>query len=107
MLLDLAAEVELETSEIDRIQSELSELELELAVLAADGDARHGEVAAQVAQLDAALGDAYRDLHEKLTAARAGAPPRMEGPEFTSGPETDAGPLFEELDALVEQYRSV
>jgi serine/threonine protein kinase len=94
VLLDLAAVCTHPVDDVERISGELSELELELAVLEADADARHAAVAAQVTQLDAALGDAYRELHESLVARRAGAP-------------ADAAPLFEELDSLLEQYRSL
>jgi serine/threonine protein kinase len=94
VLLELAAVCERPVDDIERISLEMSELELELAVLAADGDPRHAQVAAQVTQLGAALGDAYRDLHEKLAAMRSGAP-------------ADAAPLFEELESLLEQYRSL
>ena len=94
VLLDLAAVCAHPVDDVERISGELSELELELAVLEADADARHAAVAAQVAQLGAALGDAYRELHESLAAARGRA-------------HADAAPLFEELDSLLEQYRSL
>jgi hypothetical protein len=96
VLLDLAAVCEHSVDDIERISHEVSELELELAVLDADaevGEKRDG-IAASIEQMNGALGDAYRDLHGALCAARAGAP-------------ADALPLFEELDSLVEQYRAL
>jgi serine/threonine-protein kinase len=96
VLLDLAAVCEHSVDDIERISHEVSELELELAVLDADaevGEKRDG-IAASIEQLNGALGEAYRDLHGALCAARAGAP-------------ADALPLFEELDSLVEQYRAL
>jgi len=96
VLLDLAAVCEHPVDDIERISGDVSELELELAVLDADAEVgeRRDEVAAAIAQLNGALGDAYRDLHAALTAARQGAP-------------AEARPLFEELDSLVEQYRAL
>jgi len=94
VLLDLAATIEQPADDVERISSELSELELELAVLEADGDDRLAAARAQVAQLKAALGDAYRELHEKLAARRGAAHPEAAG-------------LYDELDSLVEQYRSL
>ena len=47
-----------------------------------------------IAFLKGALGDAYRDLHEALTAKRAGSAPEAAG-------------LYDELDTLLEQYRSL
>jgi serine/threonine-protein kinase len=94
VLLDLAAACEHPVDDIERISAEVSELELELAVLDADaevGEHRDG-VAATIAQLTAALGDAYRDLQTTLGGMRASAP-------------ADAQGLYEELDSLVEQVR--
>jgi serine/threonine-protein kinase len=96
VLLDLAAVCEHPVDDIERISGEVSELELELAVLDADaevGERRDG-VAATIAQLTAALGDAYRDLHATLGGMRARAP-------------ADAQGLYDELDGLVEQYRAL
>jgi serine/threonine-protein kinase len=96
VLLDLAAVCEHPVDDIERISSEVSELEIELAVLDADaevGERRDG-VAASIAQLNGALGDAYRDLHAALGGMRATAP-------------ADAQGLYEELDSLVEQYRGL
>lgn len=96
VLLDLAAVCEHSVDDIERISGELSELELELAVLDADaevGERRDG-VAEAIAQLTAALGEAYRDLHSALAGMRASAP-------------ADAAALYDELDALVEQRRAL
>jgi len=96
VLLDLASVCEHSVDDIERISAEVSELEIELAVLDADADVgeKRDAVAAAIEQLNGALGDAYRDLHTALTSMRATAP-------------ADAQPLFEELDSLVEQYRAL
>ncbi len=94
VLLDLAATIDHPLDDVERISSELSELELELAVLEADADDRLAAAQAQVAGLKGALGDAYRDLHEALAARRGGSP-------------AEAAGLYEELDSLLEQYRSL
>ncbi|MBV8756579.1 MAG: serine/threonine protein kinase [Deltaproteobacteria bacterium] len=94
VLLDLAATIDHPVDDVERINGELSDLELDLAVLEADGDPRLAAVQAQVAQLKGAMGDAYRDLHEALAARRAASPPEAAG-------------LYEELDSLLEQYRSL
>jgi serine/threonine protein kinase len=103
VLLDLAAELELDTSEIDRIQSELSELELELAMLESDLEtsiddrhaleARRDAIAARVAEHQAAQLAAFRGLHEDLAAHRGCS-------------SSEATQLFEELDELDAQYQS-
>ena len=94
VLLDLAAACEHPVDDIERISAEVSELEIELAVLDADAEvSEHRDgVAATIAQLTAALGDAYRDLQTALGGMRASAP-------------ADAQGLYEELDSLVEQVR--
>jgi serine/threonine protein kinase len=94
VLLDIAETIEHPIRDIDRIGSELMDLELELAMLEADSDPRLEGVQAQVAQLQSALDAAYRELHEALTARRASAPPEAAG-------------LYDELDSLLEQYRSL
>ncbi len=102
VLLDLAAVLERSIDDIDRVQHDLSELELELAMLESDVetaiDASVGErrdaVAAQVAQLQSALTDAYRELFDAVNSDRGRAVP-------------DAHALFGELDDLVEQYRKL
>jgi len=102
VLLDLASVLDRPTDDVDRVQHELSELELELAMLESDIEsaiddsvgARREAVALSVAQLQSALTDAYRDLFDAVNADRGRAVP-------------DAHALFAELDELVEQYRHV
>jgi serine/threonine-protein kinase len=96
VLLDLAAACEQPVDDIERISAEVSELELELAVLDADAEvgAHRDDVAASIAQLTSALGDAYRDLEATLGDLRGRAPAEAQG-------------LYEELDALVEQYQAL
>jgi serine/threonine protein kinase len=102
VLVDLAAVLERPIDDIERIQQELSELELDLAMLESDVEVaidpevelRRDGVAAQVAQLKSALADAYRELFDAVNADRNRAVP-------------DAHALFGELDSLVEQYRSL
>jgi hypothetical protein len=101
VLLDLAAQLDRSTDDIDRIQHELSELELELAMLESDVDTaidpeveqRRDAVAAAVGQLQSGLADAFRELFDAANLMRKTAP-------------ADAQPLFSELDALVDQYNS-
>jgi serine/threonine protein kinase len=101
VLLELAAVLERSTDDIERIQHELSELELDLAMLESDVEAaidpeveqRRDAVAAAVGQLQSGLADAFRELFDAVNLMRKGAPP-------------DAQPLFAELDALVDQYQS-
>jgi serine/threonine-protein kinase len=96
VLLDLAATCEHPVDDIERLSAEVSELELELAVLDADAEvgAHRDGIAASIAQLTAALGDAYRELHATLGRMRKSAP-------------ADAQGLYEELDALEEQVRAL
>jgi len=101
VLLELAAILERSTDDIERIQHELSEQELELAMLESDVEAaidpeieqKRDAVAAAVAQLQSGLADAFRELFDAVNLMRKAAPP-------------DAAPLFGELDALVDQYQS-
>jgi serine/threonine protein kinase len=102
VLLDLATVLERPTDDIDRIQNDISELELDFAVLESDVqmavdpevEERHTALQQQLAQLHAALGDAYRGLFDAVNADRNRAVP-------------DAHALFGELDSLVEQYRAL
>jgi serine/threonine protein kinase len=97
VLLDLASVLQRPTDDIERIQQELSELELESDVqMAVDPEVeeRHAVLAQQLAQLHAALTDAYRELFDAVNADRNRAVP-------------DAHALFSELDSLVEQYRAL
>jgi len=102
VLLDLASVLQRPTDDIDRIQQELSELELDFAVLESDVqmavdpevEEKHGAITQQLTQLQAALADAYRELFDAVNADRNRAVP-------------DAHALFSELDSLVEQYRTL
>ena len=102
VLLDLASVLERPIDDVERIQQELSDLELELAMLEADVEAaiddsigaRREAVALSVAQLQSALTDAYRELFDAVNGDRGRAVP-------------DAHSLFGELDELVEQYRKL
>jgi len=101
VLLDLASVLERPTDDIERIQQELSELELELAMLDSDVETaidpevetKRDIVAASVAQLHSGLTDAFRDLYDAVNATRKSAP-------------EDAKALYAELDTLVAQYHS-
>jgi serine/threonine protein kinase len=102
VLLDLAAVLERPIDDIDRIQQELSELELDFAVMESDVqmavdpevEERHAAIQQQMTQLQAALADAFRELYNAVNADRNRAVP-------------DAHALFSELDSLVEQYRAL
>jgi serine/threonine protein kinase len=99
VLLDLASVLDRPTDAIDGAQNELSELELELAMLESDAmtdpraNARRDAIAARVAELHAEVADAYRALFDAVNVARGRAP-------------ADAKPLFAELDGLVERFRT-
>ena len=88
VLVDLAVAVGEPVDDIERLQNQLSELELELAMQ--PGDAT---LAAGVAQLQRAIGGAFEALHDALHVRRVGA-------------TADARALFDELDALVERSHS-
>jgi serine/threonine protein kinase len=101
VLLDLADVLARDTADIERIHQELGELEIELAMLDADVEAglptaaaRRDAVAGSVSSLRNALGDAFRELYDAVTAVRGSAP-------------AETGALFTELDALVRQYRAL
>ena len=105
VLLDLAAEVEVETDVIDTLQNELSDLELELAMLdndletALDGErapieAKREDVALRVTAKHAALVEAFRLLHEEIDGHRGCS-------------SLEATQLFEELDELDQQYQAL
>jgi serine/threonine protein kinase len=101
VLLDLAAVLERPTDDIERIQQELSELELDLAMLEADAETgldpdvgrRRDTVAADVAQLQTGLADAFRELFDAVSESRDRS-------------TREAQALYAELDALVAQYQS-
>ena len=95
------------TDDIDRIQNEVSELELELAMLNSEIDAavdpagrgqtvehRHDRVESTIADLHQRLSASFRALADVVIADRPHAPP-------------DTATLYEELDALFEQYRNL
>jgi len=100
VLLDLASVHELSIDDLERAQNELSERELDLAMLDSDVQTsadpevaqRREAVAARVIELRGVVADAFRALFDAVTADRTRAP-------------TDAQPLFVELDELVEQFR--
>lgn len=103
VLLDLAHELEVDTDGIDRIQNDLSELELELAMVESDLEtaiehrealaARRDDIAARVADKRAALAEAFRILHDELSAHRGCS-------------SHEASELFDELDQLDAQYQT-
>lgn len=101
VLLDLAGVIDRPTDDIERIQQELSELELDLAMLESDVEtaidpeieSKRDKVAASVAQLHSGLTDAFRDLYDAVNATRKSAP-------------EEAKALYAELDELVAQYHS-
>jgi serine/threonine protein kinase len=108
VLLDLAATLERSTDDIERIQHELSELELDLAMVESDLEAaplatgpshdlalrqRRDAIAAAVAQLQSGLADAFRELFDAINGMRTLAP-------------ADARPLYDELDSLVAMYHT-
>jgi serine/threonine protein kinase len=82
VLLDIAAALHRPVDDIERIQHDVAELELELAM---EADAR---LAGEVAKLHSSLGDAFGRLHDEVDARRTGA-------------SADARALYAELDELV------
>ena len=95
ILVEVASLIDRSTDDVDRIQRELSELEMLEADPASALDAvlagKRDAVAAAVAEMQRALADAYRELYDVVTTDRARAP-------------ADAQPLYAELDGLVQQY---
>ena len=99
ILVELAAVDGRPTDDVDRIQRDLSELEIDLAMIEADvgialdpaAKQRRDAVAAAVAQMQRALSDAFRELFDVVNADRPRAP-------------ADAASLYAELDGLVQQY---
>jgi serine/threonine-protein kinase len=102
IVLELAGVLGRPTDAIDRIQNELEQLELDLAMLDSEVDAafdptvehEHEHVAARVAELQRALTAAFRDLVDVVLADRERA-------------NDEAAPLYIELDALFAQYRGL
>ena len=101
VVLDLAQLLEQPTDDIDALQNQLSELELELAMLDSEvdaaldeaSDARHRQVGRDVEALRVQLADAYRQLTDRLIHLRVHS-------------TSDAAPLYAELDALFARYRA-
>jgi serine/threonine protein kinase len=99
--LELAGILECSTEDIDRTQNQLSELELDLAMLDSEVDVaidpevehKHDHVDRQVSALRAHLDDAFRALLDDVLTHRGCAPAEAEA-------------LFTELDGLFARYRS-
>jgi len=92
---ELAAILEIDTDVADHVQNELSELELELAMLDADAvrDERHLRMSAHVAELRRGYEEALQTLTDAVLSRRATAP-------------EEAEPLYGELEVLFARYRS-
>ena len=104
VLLDLAAELEIDTGAIDVLQNELTDLELELAMVDSDLEtaiedarnalaARREDIAVRVTARQDALVEAFGALHAELAAHRGCS-------------SIEATQLFEELDELDAQYQA-
>jgi serine/threonine protein kinase len=95
VVLELAAILEIDTEVADQVQNELSELELELAMLDADAvrDERHLRMSAHVAELRRGYEEALQTLTDAVLSRRATAP-------------EEAEPLYGELEVLFARYRS-
>ena len=104
VLLDLAGELAFDTTAIDALQNELTDLELELAMIDSDLEtaldgarealaARREDLALRVRTQQDALVAAFRELHVELAAHRGCS-------------SAEATLLFEELDELDAQYQA-
>ncbi len=101
IVLELAALMHAPTDELDALHNQLSELELELAMLDsevevaidAEAEMRHAQIGVACDELRRRITEHYRALTDRLLAARASAP-------------ADAAPLYAELDALFARYRA-
>ncbi|HTR50566.1 MAG TPA: serine/threonine-protein kinase [Kofleriaceae bacterium] len=99
VLLDLAAQLGHPIDEIDRLQSVISERELELAMLESEVDVslepqpEVAEMTEVVAALQRELADAFRTLYAAVDRDRARAP-------------REVVPLYKELDELVARLRA-
>ena len=95
IVLELAGILEISTEVVDHIQNELSELELELAMLDSEVDAvgeeRHLRISAHVAELRRGYEEGLQALTDAVLSRRGGA-------------NEDA--LYGELDALFARYRA-
>jgi serine/threonine protein kinase len=94
VLLDLAGVLERPIDDIDRLQQELSDLEIELAMVESEPGVAAAPLRARVDKLRSAVADAFRELFVIVNQDR-------------NRPVADAHSLFGELDALVEQYRTL
>jgi serine/threonine protein kinase len=94
VLLDLAGVLGRPIDAIDRLQQELSDLEIELAMIESEPDADTSALRERVDKLRSAVADAFRELFVTLNQDR-------------NRPIAEAHSLFGELDALVEQFRTL
>jgi serine/threonine protein kinase len=94
VLLDLAGVLERPIDDIDRLQQELSDLEIELAMVESEPGVDASALRERVDKLRSAVADAFRELFVTLNQDR-------------NRPVADAHSLFGELDALVEQFRTL
>lgn len=92
VLLDLAGVLDRATDDIDRLQNELAEREMDLALVDPQSDPRRTTLAAAVIELQGAIADAFRELFDAVNTRRGHA-------------SAEAHELFAELDDLVERYR--
>lgn len=95
IVIELAGVLGISTEVADRIQNELSELELELAMLDSDlsvREERHARLAAHVGELRRGYEEAMQTLTDAVLLERASAP-------------EEAEPLYGELEALFARYR--
>jgi serine/threonine protein kinase len=97
IVLELASILEISTESSDQLQNELSELELELAMLEVEPDARpqdrYAEVAAHVGELRRGYEEALQRLTDEVLSRRARAPEEAEA-------------LYGELESLFARFRS-
>jgi serine/threonine protein kinase len=94
VLLDLAGVLERPIDDIDRLQQELSDQEIELAMIESDPGADASALRERVDKLRSAVADAFRELFVTVNQDR-------------NRPVAEAHSLFGELDALVEQFRTL
>jgi hypothetical protein len=94
VLLDLAGVLERPVDAIDRLQQELSDLEIELAMVESEPNADASTLRERVDKLRSAVADAFRELFVTVNQDR-------------NRPVAEAHSLFSELDALVEQFRQL
>lgn len=96
IVLELAAILELSTEASDRFQNDLSELELELAMLESEAGARqeerHVRLETHVGELRRQYEQAFQILTDEVLSRRTGAP-------------EEAEPLYAELEGLFARFR--